>query len=250
MIVRSALLAAAIALGLRGSAPDPPHPPDSAPGGAVCGGVRWPSGRSATDPHFLGVSTADTVETGPPADSSRPQWTWVEPGRPVRGQVVEVVRVGGAGSEALERVFAERGSRRVVVVPWSTGNNCAPASWGDSAAFMDVGALAMFVADLRPRAEWADGMPTFDIWNTLVHPYPRTARLRRHIAAHPVKWMSAKDYFEFYSLLPPRVGRDPLGVPPELARWQASHKAFASGYPASGHLYGLTQPVWDPVSPP
>jgi hypothetical protein len=244
MLARSALLAAAaaVALGTLAAAPAPSHAAGEA---AFCSRAWRPADRSPTDPHFLGVATADTVDAGPRADSTAPPRTWVQEGRVVRGQVVEVRRAGGAGADALERVLAARGSRRVVVVAWGFGAGCEPMSWQGPAAFAPVGETGMFSADLRPRAEWVGGMPTFDAWDAEAQPYPGAPLLKRVGEGRPGAMLTAEEFFGFYAALPVRARGARPAMTPELARWRAAHPELATRFPADAVLRML-----DPASAP
>ena len=187
-------------------------------------------------PYVLGTAKADTVAVSRPArplheePGLRLDPTWVP-----YGQVVEVARVGGPGADSLERVFARRGSRRVVVVPWAHTSSCETSPWNHaSARFAPVGREALWTAELRPEEGWTDGMPTFDAWVARFQPYPYGPGLTRGTYGAPrAEWLSAAEYFELYGTLPVWRRGETLRRTPELRKWREDHPELATRHPAS-----------------
>jgi hypothetical protein len=68
-----------------------------------------------------------------------------------------------------------RGARRVVLVPWLYGPDCAPLPWPatKSVRWNAPGTRGLFTAVLRDRDQWvAPDVPTLDVHQVGTQPYP------------------------------------------------------------------------------
>lgn len=79
---------------------------------------------------------------------------------PIRGQVVEVDRMGTL--ELGEPFDRPDWDRRVLVVPWGYDPACRPVHWRGSATWRETGVRTFYWVRLRPREQWSAGVPTFD----------------------------------------------------------------------------------------
>jgi hypothetical protein len=190
-------------------------------------------------PFFLGKGTADSMPVRMPEAEVSGDAGHAGPGgrRAPYGQVVEVVRTGGELADSLERVFARRGSRRVVVVPWDHDDTCAASFWMRSVLFAPRSA-GVFTTALRPDTAWTDGVPTFDAWQASHGPWPhgyqRTGRPEG-------EWLTAEEFFDFYAALPVyRPGPKEPEMTPQMERWRAEHPELAERHPAAEAIRELT----------
>lgn len=162
--------------------------------------------------YLVGTATTDTVSAGPgtvePVGS--PGHVGTGEARPIYGQVIQVDRLGGGDSAAVASALGERGDRSAVVVPWDYDPACRPTFWSGSARWVPVGRPGFYQSlRLRPREEWAGGVPTFDALLAAFEPYPLSdhfQRGRRGAEARPTApTLSATEYFDFYRSLPRRA---------------------------------------------
>lgn len=185
---------------------------------------------------FMGSPLPDTVPAGD---------GWLRPvvakghsaagaPRAAYGQRVRVDRVGDRARNALPR-----NTREVVLVPWDYAADCRPVAWGRSARWLPDSLSGVFRARLRPRAEWAQGMPTFDIFGTHFQPYrdrPPGATVFDGVSSTEPR-LSAHALLSFYDALPPPgVAPDTLAALQWITRTRAD-TALVGRYPVSAFVY-------------
>jgi hypothetical protein len=111
----------------------------------------------------------------------------------VYGQVFEVVAAEGAQEQAL------LAAGRVVLVWWRRGMSCEkffPAS----AIFIPAGE-ALVLRESRPPAEWAGGLPTFDMMDMTDDLYPSRREIV-HGVRDSLPRMSILEFIDLYRQLP------------------------------------------------
>jgi hypothetical protein len=185
---------------------------------------------SSRQAHFIGIASGDTVFAGP-GDVKYD----VAPGhfgppvdRRIYGQRVAVERVGGPAADQL------RGFSHVVLVPWDYAADCTPTPWARSARWVDADTRGFFIARLRDKAHWSEGVPTFDVFTPEMYPYPqRVGRMLRGQAMASI--MDLDQVFALADLLP---GETELRDSAEIAAaplfaWARSNPGLAQRYPAS-----------------
>ncbi len=177
---------------------------------------------------FIGTPYADTVRAGP--GTMNPV---LEPGHFGRGQAREIfgqrVRVDQLGAQARRALPA--GVREVVLVPWDYAGSCRPVPWNGSARWLADAQSGLFRARLRARADWADGLPTFDIVGTHMQPYPARVDTVSAVShgVDPLRpRLTAEALLRFYDMVPP-----PNSVPDSIAAL-----AFARQIRADSTLHG------------
>ncbi|HEX8692810.1 MAG TPA: hypothetical protein VF746_10340 [Longimicrobium sp.] len=195
--------------------------------------VRHPRGA-----HLIATATAETLEAGAGAVTYR----WEQrPGVPnplprpiIRGQVVEVERLGGLAAARL-------GGRvsRAVLVPWGYGADCRTEPWVGNPHWAEPGTRGLFTAMLRDPAHWVDGLPTFDVFNPYSGPYPQRAEAKRYSedGADPLL-LGIDEYFALLDLLPTEEELEASAArafEPLLA-WARRHPELARRYPANALL--------------
>ncbi|HEX8690948.1 MAG TPA: hypothetical protein VF746_00800 [Longimicrobium sp.] len=213
---------------LLGAAPAP------APG-PLCSIYVTP-GRDREDTYFLATALEGTRLTGvgpmrAQIDSSRRARL---PGQ-VTGQVLRLERVGGAGSEVVERVFRETGRREALVIPWTLdGVNCRPSPWPPRERWLEPGTRGVLVARLRPTHLWVDGMPTFDADPYgYLYPWPGARNLGCPGA------LTAEEWYDFLDHLGPRYpasGEEDRRIEAHFLLWLRRHPDVALRQPAKEAL--------------
>ncbi|QJR35835.1 hypothetical protein [Gemmatimonas groenlandica] len=180
---------------------------------------------------FIGSPLADTVLAGD--GSHRPIVATGHSGagasRVAYGQRVRVDRVGNRARAALPR-----DTREVVLVPWDYAADCRPVAWSRSARWLPDSLSGLFRARLRPRAEWARGIPTFDITGAHFQPYRDAPR---GVGVHSREpRLSAQALLSFYDALP-SWGREPDTVAARdwINRIRAD-TALAGRYPVTSFI--------------
>jgi len=189
----------------------------------------------------LGTALPDTVAVSAnvaPLPGATPEPMRPPPRGTVYGQVVQVERFGGAAAAGLPGTTG-----RAVLVPWSTHGDCSPRRWEGSARWMEPGAHGVVVGRLRDRAEWVDGMPTFDVREPFAFPHPqRLAGRSRRPDAPPL--LGAEEYFGVLELLPTleQASSSAARAYAPLFAWAAREPELARAYPASAILEDA---MWD-----
>lgn len=174
---------------------------------------------------FIGSPLPDTVRAG--AGSMHPVEEMGHFGggapRVAYGQRVRLDRLGDLARRALPR-----GAREVVLVPWDYATDCRPVVWQRSARWLSDGLNGLFRARLRAPADWAEGIPTFDIVGPQLQPYRELlpgatvvdAVFNRMFSREPR--LSAPELLALYDSLPP-MGAEPDTV--AALRWLIQTRA-------------------------
>jgi hypothetical protein len=199
-----------------------------------------PGLRSGTETVVLATGAGDTILAGPgPTESStHGGHTGTGAPGPIHGQVFVVARFAGANSELLSRAFRERRDRRVVIVPWAYDPSCRTSQWTSASAWTTIGEPGTFTLELRPEAQWADGMPVFDAFIAAFEPYPLSPAYRydRFAARFDSStWLSAEQYFELLEAMPASEEwhEEPDSAWHRFLRWQNDNAMLTSLYPAN-----------------
>lgn len=196
----------------------PDHAAAGAPSAACLGPppvmVAHPDARHVV---VLATGTAETVPAGwgdvyLGYQQRRPRgWQRIT----VHGQVARAARVAGPGADGLS-------AGPVVLVPWYPG--CGGTyRWFRSFAWLRPGAPDVVVGRLRPREDWAGGIPTVDVLRTdLVDEAGEHPRARR--------WNPAPDVlFGFAATLPTQraIETDPWVAVEPMRAWLAANREAA-----------------------
>ncbi|WP_411282456.1 hypothetical protein [Gemmatimonas sp.] len=185
---------------------------------------------------FLGSPLADTVVAGNGLRTPVVAMGHSGSGAPrtAFGQRVRVDRLGDRARRALPR-----DTREVVLVPWDYAADCRPVAWGRSARWLPDSLRGLFRARLRPQAQWAQGVPTFDVTGTQFQPYRDIAEGTNTVDGvySRAPRLSARSLLLFYDGLPPQA-RDPDTL--AAMQWMARVKAdttLAGRYPVTEFVY-------------
>lgn len=211
------------------SAPEPAISPSSPP---VCSKRVLTGGRSGE--YLLMEATADTAVAGP--GTVEIATGLLELGtRPVPDTVVihgQLVRVEGlAGADRVAGLVRERGA---VLVPWGYAPDCRPLVWSRSARWIEPGLRGVVEASLRPRAEWAGDVPTFDVGDPYPWPYPYAGEWS---SRSPL--LTADQFFAFVERLPTTGRADDLEAFGDLLAWARAHPEIAEREPAGSLIRRL-----------
>jgi hypothetical protein len=208
----AALLATATALAARPSADD------------GCSTGRFYSVRA---PLFvLATAGADTVRAGPGPIQYGPQRPEAPPLESIHGQRFRLDRVGG--DVPAELAGAE--GREAIIVPY--GWECSETWRWARARWADAGAQIFADVSLRPREQWVDGIPTFDV--EMVHDiYPDGFRGMRDGDSAAV--MTPGEVFGLMSVLPTweEMEADTAAAYQDFLGWARSHPALVGRFPAT-----------------
>lgn len=195
-------------------------------GAHACSISRFPVfGGSKT---MIATATADTLPAGPGGVryEADPRRSGGAAPREVYGQVVLVERLGSTAAAALPA-----GTDRVVLVPWDLSPDCKLLLWMASARWMEPGKRGLFHGSLRDRANWVNGVPTLDVHQPWMQPYPDDVILRHQ--AGPL--LTAEEAFELLETLPTYEEHTADGERAwaRLREWVREHPALACRYPAT-----------------
>jgi hypothetical protein len=206
-----------------------------------CSFALFPDARDPEATYLLGTAVPDTLLAGPGT---------VDPGsgrgdrglggeQQIYGQVIRIERFGGADSTTLAQALGEQGVARVVIVPWEYDLSCRTAPWSRSAQWVPLGVRGMFTVRLRPRIEWAEGLPIFDAFVADLKPYPLGNFFRRNPQRLQALWLQpsliAAEYFELYRALPDRdmIRDNPEAAAAAITHWEQTHPELVTKYPAT-----------------
>ncbi len=164
----------------------------------------------------------------------------------VYGQIFDVVRMEGAGADAL------KGQQRAVLVWWRRGMQCQrffPAS----ALFIRSGEVVV-VRDARPPSEWIAGMPTFDMLEMSGDLYPTRVDLIRGVQ-DTVPRLSLAEFIDMHRQLPTPAEKDAdyQNAGARLLRWGDADERRWRTAPSRGLLceaFLLRRPMFDLVPCP
>jgi len=207
----------------------------------VCSFVPVAIGRDTTATYFIGRAGTDTILTGPGTVSFEMRFGhWGRPSsRSIYGRVVRVEQLGGNGRRALEAVFARRGIRDVVVVPWDYDPACQPVPWVGVAHWVETTQPGFYRVRLRAESLWVDGRPVLDAFRADMEPYPHGVFFQRGYrgtdALRNGPALTPREYFELYAALPDwgLMTRDPTNAAILMHAWERSHLALGRSYPAA-----------------
>jgi hypothetical protein len=185
---------------------------------SVLTGLRQPG-----ELHLVATATPDTVRADWPTHGAIGTAPW-----PARGQVVRVERSIG-GDQAGP----------AVLVPWAAGDRCSVVAWSSSARWLPPGTRGLFAAYLRPRAAWAHGLPTYDVYNAHGQPYPQVEAMEWADRRVPLLGIDA--LADFLAILPTTSAdsADPEAARRPLWAWARAHPRLATHEPASFFLSTL-----------
>lgn len=192
------------------------------------------TGRGARDVTLIGSSLASTRRAG--AGDVRFDLRSGEDrrvaGRAVRGRLVAV--------EALDRrtrAMLPRGVARVLLVPWGYDTTCRRTAGGDNVSrWARPGTRGLFRGELRPRAHWAGGVPTIDVFAPYDLPYTGRPRFSVDTAA----WLTPAELLGLYDAV--RAAADAAGARTATRAWARAHPVLARRAPATGVLFAMRDP--------
>lgn len=174
---------------------------------------------------LLVTARADTVRAGPGSVAYDAALGDSAALARIHGQRFRLDRVGGdvppalAGAEGGEAVLVPYGAECRDVWPWREARWASPGAQ----LFMD--------ATLRPRDQWVEGRPTFDV--DLVHNvYPRSYR---KYEGHDVDPLTPAQVFEMNAALPTweQAEADPAAAYQGFLRWARAHEPLTARFPAA-----------------
>lgn len=191
------------------------------PDSAACSSGRLMGVRSEL--FVLATAREDTVRAGPgPIDYEDRDTAALES---IHGQRFRIDRMGGDVPAELEGAGDE-----AVLVPH--GDHCGdPWRW-EEARWAAPGTQLFIDLTLRPRAQWAGGVPTFDV--DLVHDrYPDS--YTEHVDSVPSELMTAAQVFEMNQALPTwkEMQAAPESAYAPLLAWVRADPARAARFPAT-----------------
>jgi hypothetical protein len=209
----------------------------AAPQSPLCTLGVWFPVRDSGNVTFAVVEAAsDTVRAGagPVEFTTRAHQTPATEPQEVFGQVMHIERFVGGDSLALAAAFARNGSREAVLVPWDYGASCEPRPWSDSARWSEAGHPGLYRMVMRPEADWAGALPTFDVFLARTWPYPSAPFLQDSEAFRDAS--SLLDPYELFDLLATlptyeEVRRDPERAERIALEWERGHPAWLDRFP-------------------
>lgn len=156
----------------------------------------------------------------------------------VNGQEFDVSEVAPAYAGVVEDALEERGSRTILVVPWSYNEGCGPMRWPASAPSVGPAKWRLrrfHAASSAPRGAY--GRPTFDALVAHRTPYPAAPRFREGAVGDSIATipsLTPREYLRLYLALPTAedVGTDYRSALMGLDDWRARYPDAAAKYPA------------------
>jgi hypothetical protein len=149
--------------------------------------------------------------------------------RKIYGQLVQIEQLRGLSATRLPPE-----TKRVVLVPWDYGPDCRTVIWGASARWVTPQDPVVFKATLRPRDEWANGLPTLDVFTPEFSLYPFDTNRLYMLSDPAVNELSLEEVLDLYERLP--LDRASQGSPDSaiqpLEAWARSNPGLASRQPA------------------
>lgn len=197
----------------------------------ACSISPLPETREARVAYFIATPLDEAVDVRTPS--------WCEGCAPtVRGQLARVGKVGGIEAAAV-RSAARAAGQRIVLVPWDTKPDCRPEVWQKAVPYWQSSVPGFFTAQLRDRAQWVDGQPTFDVGVAYLEPYPYGELLQSSGGERLGGFeLTVDQYFSLFDALPgaAEYKRDPRAAARGVAAWQAKHPDWAVKPPAPAIL--------------
>lgn len=210
------------------------------PGGDACSTGRIHGVR--TELFVLATAGADTVRAGPGPIRYGPQPVDPASLESIHGQRFRLDRVGG--DVPVELAGAEGGE--AVLVPY--GSECRDVWRWSRARWAEPGRRVFADASLRPREQWVDGVPTFDV--EMVHDvYPEG--YTRMTDDDSLALMTPEEAFDFTRLLPTfdEAQAAPAPAYRRLLAWARGNPALAARFPATRALAEASDAL-QPCVPP
>jgi hypothetical protein len=199
-------------------------------------GIWFPVRDSGNVTFAVAEAASDTVRAGAgPVDitTSAHQTGAAEP-QEIFGQVVHIERFVGGDSLTLAEAFARNGSREAVLVPWDYGASCEPRPWSESARWSAPGQPGLYRMVMRPEADWAGPLPTFDVFLARMWPYPSAPFLQDSEAFRGASsLLDPYELFDPLATLPTYEGvrRDPERAERIALEWERGHPAWLGRFP-------------------
>jgi hypothetical protein len=140
-----------------------------------------------------------------------------------------------------------------ILIPWAFGPDCRPIPWGSAHPWSPPDEPAVYSARPRPRDEWVDGLPTFDIYMAVREPLWRSRDNRGYMPATGESLLTPAEFLEFYAILPTDqelAERQPVALA-RLDAWESAHPLLAAREPARsllGHVRRYRPPPSAPGS--
>lgn len=180
-------------------------------------------GRSNCHEPFEGVRAPDTAYLlATPRGDTVPDPV----GAAAFGQLADVLRIGGVGTEAVATEDV------VVIVPWGFDEDCRPIAWTGSWLWASVGTRGFYRGRLRPRSAWIDDHPTFDVHAAVWEGFPASPWEHPMSTGRP--HLSAEQLYDLYDRLPTAaaIAARPYGAVSDLVEWRRAADELAEAYPA------------------
>ena len=177
---------------------------------------------------LLATATAATVTA--PVDS---QYAYGR--RTAVAQKMAIADVAGSQSDLVRRGLRDS-NNTAVFVRYVEGQSCSPYPAYDG-GLDSVGVSGLYIAHVRTRDRWVDGIPTFDVFLSQFYPLPQRLRgLRRHLpngARDTTPTMADRELFTMYrGFWAESVYVDDPSVERRIRQWIEDNPAAARKQPA------------------
>jgi hypothetical protein len=188
---------------------------------------------------FTGVARSDTVPAPSATEGYAGRAGEIATPRQIHGQLIELLRLGGAAAADVERALESNGTREVVIVPWAFDTGCRPVPWLTSYRWVPPGRAAFFTVHLRDREHWVGERPTFDAFVGNTSPYPHGTSAVA--LSGSLERLTPAQYFDLYQALPTwsELRREPQRATARLRAWQRANPDLAGRYPAGEILEAI-----------
>ena len=122
----------------------------------------------------------------------------------------------------------------ILLVPWSYGPDCRPIQWGAERAWRPPTTAAFYTGHLRPRGEWQEGLPTFDVQMAWREPMWQRRDQRWPHTRPGELLLTPEEFFRLYAALPTeeRLKANRSSALRRLSAWTAEHPELAKREPA------------------
>lgn len=211
---------------------------------AVLGAVLPPL---PDDPAEQPVVAYHTSAAGGPAPAVVCDPAWLPISRPPEAAYFLATPTGGRPTAVVVQVHAGKlasgtplTSGPAVLVPWAYGPDCSAVSWNSTTGWVLPVGRAVFTGVPRPRSQWTDRRPTFDIAMAWAQPLWQ-ANDPRWPAGSREALLTPEEFLELYEQLPTHdeLRADPSRAAARTAAWAAAHPNVASREPAKTILANL-----------
>jgi hypothetical protein len=188
----------------------------------------------------VGVALPDTLPAGPGRVRPSPTGGHWGPGRErsIYGQVISVDTLAGVRTDEIQQVFAQRGARQILIVPWDYDAGCEPTYWNGTARWVTSDLQGFYTVTPRPRRDWVQDLPTFDAFAADLEPYPHGAFFRAGYrgteALKTSPSLDAREFFDLYAALPTwkEEERRDSSAFERVSEWVHRNPSLAAKYPA------------------